>query len=123
MALTVGKTTASLIRKDDSTERRAFYKKHKNMEHPKELKDLSSKMYYEMDNYHQAVHDLLETLSVELTYFEPISLTAIENVRMLGESIGPVSYDIGNLLEIIDPKLTNDIWALSEMQKIINSIL
>ncbi len=94
------------------------------MEHPKELKDLSNKMYYEMYKYHQIVHDMQEALSEEITHFEPtISLTAIENARVLNEAIAPVSYDINNILEVIDPKFTDDIWALREMQKIINMIL
>lgn len=110
-SLTVGETIASQIRMDDSTERR----QNLNltfMEHPKELKELSKIMFYQMEDYDQIVHDLLEILEEEVMNYE------VE----LSESLLAISYDIRNLLEVIDAERKKDIYALNLMQEIIGSI-
>lgn len=82
------------------------------MEHPKELKELSKIMFYQMEDYDQIVHDLLEILEEEVMNYE------VE----LSESLLAISYDIRNLLEVIDAERKKDIYALNLMQEIIGSI-
>lgn len=94
------------------------------MEHPKELKELSSKMYYEMDNYHQITIDLLEELEWRITSFvPPDTLIEIEKVRALNEVLASIHCKIGDLMEVIDKQHQNDICALNELSKIITYML
>jgi hypothetical protein len=69
------------------------------------IKELSSKTFYKMENYSQLVIDLVET----------IEDSDLED----SEVKGAISYEIGNILEIINPSRVDDIKMLSDLKKIL----
>lgn len=69
------------------------------------IKELSSKTFYKMENYSQLVIDLVET----------IEDSDLED----SEVKGSISYEIENILEIINPSRVDDIKMLSDLKKIL----
>ncbi len=73
------------------------------------IEEISDKVYYNMKKYSQLIIDLVEDIEDIMEFDE---LNKIER-------LGAKSYEISGILEIINPKLQDDIKILNELLEII----
>ncbi len=73
------------------------------------IEEISDKVYYNMKKYSQLIIDLVEDIE-DIMEFDELNKI---------EQLGAKSYEISGILEIINPKLQDDIKILNELLEII----
>lgn len=79
----------------------------------KDFKQISNDLYYNMENYHQITIDLIEEAE-DLFNSE-------EDIKVLIEELGALSYDIDITLEIFNPIYEIEISDLKDTLQYINN--
>lgn len=69
------------------------------------INELSSLVFYKMENYHQITIDLVQDAE---------DLLIKENLS--SDEVGALCYDISILLEVINPNLVDDIECLNNLK-------
>jgi len=75
------------------------------------INELSSLVFYKMENYHQITIDLVSEAE-HLLMKEDLS----------SDDVGSLSYNISTLLEVINPTLIDDIECLNNLNNELESI-
>jgi hypothetical protein len=78
----------------------------------KTLKELSHSVFYDMGNYSQLIIDFVQ--QAEHIFYDEVSKK---------DDFGALSYDIENVLEIIDKTRTHDVEALEILSILLNEKL
>lgn len=79
------------------------------MNYHKKITELENMVYYKMGNHSQSVIDIIDRIEEETR----------ENSTV--EIVGALSYDVGAILEIIDPKRIHDIKILTEAKQTLSA--
>lgn len=79
------------------------------------IDNISKKIFYKMDKYSQIVIDYVEEVE---------DILNIDNLEQSNfEELGAIRYQITNILNVINPILTDDIEMLKKLDFIISEIV